>query len=213
MLVKICGLTTVEAAVTAAESGADFIGFVFAESKRQISPLDAAKIAASLPSSVKKTGVFVNETVNNILEIADMVELDMIQLHGDEPPEMIEQLPYAVIKAIPAKEEQLKKISSYSLADYYLIDSPFGKARGGNGTTFNWDTITDLPIDRSKLLLAGGLHAGNVQEAIHKVHPAGVDVSSGVETDGIKDQQKIKDFIKQAKSAERMNSFDNIYHA
>lgn len=213
MLVKICGLTTTEAAITATEAGADLIGFVFAKSKRQIAPLEAKKIASALPSSVKKTGVFVNETISSILEIADMVGLDIIQLHGDEPPEMIEQLPFEVIKAIPAKQEQLKEISSYSLADYYLIDSPFGKGRGGNGTTFDWNTLQNLPIDCSKLLLAGGLTPENVQEAIRFVQPAGVDVSSGVETEGKKDHQKIEQFIKKAKSTERMNKLDNIHHA
>jgi len=214
MLVKICGITTTEAAKTAVESGADLIGFVFASSKRQIAPLDAARIAASLPSSVKKVGVFVNESVNNILEIADTVGLDIIQLHGDEPPEMIEQLPYQVIKAIPAHPKQLAEIDQYSLADYYLVDSPFGKNRGGNGTTFDWNTLRDLPIDRSKLLLAGGLKATNVKEAIYQVHPAGVDVSSGVETDGKKDEQKIIQFIQQVKRTdERMNQLDNIHNA
>lgn len=203
MLVKICGITTREAAQTATENGADFIGFVFAPSKRQISPMDAANIVTSLPTSVKKVGIFVNETVNTILEIADTVGLDLIQLHGDEPGEMIEQLPYEVIKAIPADPQKLATINQYALADYYLIDSPFGKNRGGNGTTFDWDTLRDLPIDRSKLILAGGLSGENVQEAIQLISPAGVDVSSGVETDGKKDDQKITHFIQQAKNVKQ----------
>jgi phosphoribosylanthranilate isomerase len=199
MLVKICGITTVEAADAAVRAGADLIGFVFAESKRRISPIEAEKIASALPSSIKTVGVFVNETVNNILDIADTVGLDVIQLHGDEPPEMIEQLPYEVIKAIPAKPESLNTIQNYMLADFFLIDSPYGKYRGGNGTTFDWDTLRNLPINRSKLLLAGGLHAKNVQEAVQQVSPAGVDVSSGVETDGNKDRKKIIEFVNQAK--------------
>jgi len=199
MLVKICGITTREAADAAVQSGADLIGFVFADSKRNISPIEAEQIASALPSSVKKVGVFVNETVNNVLEIADTVGLDVIQLHGDEPPEMIEQLPYEVIKAIPAKPEHFNTIQDYVLADYFLVDSPYGQYRGGNGTTFDWDTLKNLPIDRSKLLLAGGLHPGNIQDAIQQVVPAGVDVSSGVETEGRKDRKKIDAFIKQAK--------------
>src|SRR5699024_11800337 len=132
MLVKICGITTREAADAAVQSGADLIGFVFADSKRNISPIEAEQIASALPSSVKKVGVFVNETVNNVLEIADTVGLDVIQLHGDEPPEMIEQLPYEVIKAIPAKPEHFNTIQNYVLADYFLVDSPYGQYRGGN---------------------------------------------------------------------------------
>src|SRR5699024_1686907 len=169
------------------------------ESKRRISPIEAEKIASALPSSIKTVGVFVNETVNNILDIADTVGLDVIQLHGDEPPEMIEQLPYEVIKAIPAKPASLNTIQNYMVADVFLIDSPYGKYRGGNGTTFDWDTLRNLPINRSKLLLAGGLHAKNVQEAVQQVSPAGVDVSSGVETDGNKDRKKIIEFVNQAK--------------
>lgn len=205
MLVKICGITTKESATVAIRSGADFIGFVFADSKREISPMEARDIATSLPSSVKKVGVFVNETVSTILEIADTVGLDVIQLHGDEPPEVIEQLPYEVIKALPAKPDQLSTLQTYSLADYFLIDSPYGKYRGGNGKTFDWDTLKNLPIDQSKLFLAGGLHAENVQTAVQKVAPIGVDVSSGVETNGKKDSNKITEFIKRAKDVERMS--------
>jgi|SRR5699024_2974992 len=205
MLVKICGISTIEAADVAMQSGADFIGFVFADSKRKISPIEARKIATFLPPSAKKVGVFVNETVNTMLEIADNVGLDCIQLHGDEPPEIIEQLPYEVMKAIPAKPESLNTIEQYTLVDYFLIDSPYGKYRGGNGKPFDWDTLKDLPIDRAKLLLAGGLHAGNVQTAVQEVSPIGVDVSSGVEVGGKKDNEKIKAFIKRAKGLERMN--------
>lgn len=198
MHVKICGITTEDAAHQALASGADFIGFVFAESKRKINPGDATKISASLPSTIKKVGVFVNETKENMIAIAKQVGLDVIQLHGDEPAELAEQLPYEVIKAFPVKKKNIHTIGDYP-CDYYLLDSPIGAYRGGNGTTFDWDLVTETKINPDKIILAGGLSPENVQQAIRTAKPAGVDVSSGVETDGNKDLAKIKQFITQAK--------------
>jgi phosphoribosylanthranilate isomerase len=206
MFVKICGITTKEAAYAAVEAEADFIGFVFAESKRKITPAEAREITSSLPSSIKKVGVFVNEPVDTILEVAKTARLDVIQLHGEESPDMIDALPYKVIKAIPATQDALKKIDTYSKADYFLIDSPYGKYRGGNGKTFDWKLLDTASIDRSKLILAGGLDALNVRKAIQQIAPSGVDVSSGVETNGKKDHEKIRAFISQAKQIERMKS-------
>ncbi|WP_100012219.1 phosphoribosylanthranilate isomerase [Lentibacillus sediminis] len=198
MLVKICGITTREAAKAASEAGADFIGFVFAPSKRQITPEKAATIAASLPSSVRKVGVFVNEDLEQMIETAEQVGLDVLQLHGDEPAEMIEQLPYPTIKAFPADPAKLADLPDYP-SDFYLVDSPFGKNRGGNGTTFDWQMLNSLQLDKQKLILAGGLNPENIQEAINQANPACVDVSSGVETNGEKDHEKIRRFIDQAK--------------
>ncbi|MGM8365453.1 phosphoribosylanthranilate isomerase [Virgibacillus sp. W0181] len=199
MLVKICGIQTIEAGTTAVEAGADFIGFVFAPSSRRLSPFQAAGIAHSLPSSVKKVGVFVNEQVETILTIAETVKLDYIQLHGDEAAEIAEVLPYPIIKAFSIDEAIHEQIDQYP-CDYYLIDSPARKYRGGSGKTFDWEKMLTLPIDRKKILLAGGLTAENIQEAIEVVKPAGVDVSSGVETDGVKDNTKIRQFLSLAKA-------------
>ncbi|WP_373894978.1 phosphoribosylanthranilate isomerase [Virgibacillus natechei] len=212
MLVKICGIKTSNAARTAANAGADFIGFVFTPSKRQISPEDAAAIADSLPPSIQKVGVFVNETVDKMTEIATLVGLDFIQLHGDESPSIAEQLPCKIIKAFPAQPDNLSQISTFP-SDYYLIDSPFGKNRGGNGTTFDWNITKRLTLDRKKVILAGGLTPDNIQEAIQLVEPAGVDVSSGVETNGEKDTEKIKQFIEYAKDARKDETIDNIHNA
>jgi phosphoribosylanthranilate isomerase len=198
MLVKICGIKTIEAATVAGQAGADLIGFVFAPSKRKITPTEAAKIARKIPISVRKVGVFVNETVENMRNIAEQVGLDIIQLHGDEPPEILEQLPYQTIKAFSIDQVNAETIKSFP-ADYYLIDSPIGKHRGGTGKTFDWNLATELELDPSKLILAGGLSSENVQAAIELVNPAGIDVSSGVETNGKKDHQKIKQFIENAK--------------
>ena len=198
MLVKTCGIMTKEAADTAVQAGADFIGFVFAPSKRYLTPEQAADIASIVPSSVKKIGVFVNETAETITSIAEKVGLDYVQLHGDETAEFAEQLPYRVIKAFPATQESFAKLKDYP-CDYYLIDSPFGANRGGNGTAFDWTVLKELNLDSNKLFLAGGLTSENVQQAIRLTEPIGVDVSSGIETDGSKDLSKIKNFILNAK--------------
>lgn len=198
MLVKTCGIMTSVAAETAVEAGADFIGFVFAPSKRYLTADAAAEIAATIPSSVKKVGVFVNETLENITSIAEQVGLDYVQLHGDETSEFAEQLPYPIIKAFPATQEGFAKLKDYP-CDYYLIDSPFGSNRGGNGTSFDWTVLKELNLDSNKLILAGGLTLENVPQAISLTEPIGVDVSSGIETDGKKDLSKIKNFISKAK--------------
>jgi phosphoribosylanthranilate isomerase len=201
MLVKICGIKSKEAAKAAVEAGADFIGFVFAESKRRISPEQAAEIASVIPAHVKKVGVFVNESHSAITEIARIAGLDVIQLHGDETMDYQAQLSLPVIKSFEMKDgKNFKEIEAYT-PDYYLLDSPIGQYRGGNGTTFEWSLTEQLAIPREKIILAGGLTVENVAGAILTVKPAAVDVSSGVETEGEKDLEKIKTFIKNAKQA------------
>lgn len=198
MLVKICGIQTVETAKVAVEAGADMIGFVFAPSKRRILPKQAAIIARHIPSTVKKVGVFVNETQKNIREISEVVGLNIIQLHGDEHPEIVKGLPYSIIKAYSIDQIDLLKKQTFP-CDYVLIDSPPTTYRGGSGKTFNWELATNLPIRQNKIILAGGLTPENVAEAIASFNPAGVDVSSGVETNGKKDPKKIKQFLVNAK--------------
>lgn len=198
MLVKICGIQTIESAQVAVESGADLIGFVFAPSKRQITPEKAAQIAAILPTSIKKVGVFVNDTQANIKTIAEHVGLDLIQLHGDETPEFAEQLPYETIKAFSIDNVHADTLKQYN-CQYYIIDSPPTTYRGGSGETFDWQLTAGLNINPNTFILAGGLSADNIQQAIQAVRPAGVDVSSGVETAGQKDHDKIKQFIANAK--------------
>ena len=198
MLVKICGITTKEALDAAVSSGADFIGFVFADSKRKIAADEAATITEAFPSTVKKVGVFVNETIENMKDIAEKVGLDVIQLHGDEAPEIAEQLPYEIIKAFPAEKHAIETMKDYP-CDYYLIDTPGKKYRGGSGTAFDWELVEDVSKDCNKLILAGGLTPENVRTGIEKINPMAVDVSSGVETEGKKDSAKIKQFITNAK--------------
>lgn len=199
MLVKICGIMTEEAGVAACESGADFIGFVFAKSKRRISPEKAAEIRRQLPESVKAVGVFVNETRENIIRIAEAVNLDYVQLHGEESADFCRDLSYPVIKAFSIKKESdLDQLMDYT-CDYYLLDSPGVQFAGGSGIPFDWNLLMEKNLPNEQLILAGGLHAENVQKAIEKVRPAIVDVSSGVETEGHKDLAKIAEFIQKAK--------------
>ncbi|WP_194165576.1 phosphoribosylanthranilate isomerase [Oceanobacillus sp. CFH 90083] len=195
MLVKICGITSPEIAEAAVHAGADFLGFVFAKSKREISADQARKIIEALPEHVKSVGVFVNKGVKEIEEIVQEAGLDFIQLHGEESAETVSSFTSPVIKSLPGTEGGLKKAAEYNAASYLLMDSPpLPHAHGGNGITFNWSILKGNNFS-NRLILAGGLTAENVAEAIQQVNPIGVDVSSGVETNGEKDPDKIKAFI------------------
>lgn len=205
MFVKICGIKTIEAAQVATEAGANFIGFIFAPSKRKITAEEARTIAQSIPSSIKKVGVFVNETVDKMHAIGNQVGLDIIQLHGDEPAEVAKRLlnlDYQVIRAVSANRLDFLLTDKHYPCDYFLLDSPPKEHRGGSGEPFDWEVISDIPINRGKIILAGGLSAENVREAIKLVKPAGVDVSSGVETNGVKDHRKVKAFIENVRKTE-----------
>ncbi|MBU8877998.1 phosphoribosylanthranilate isomerase [Bacillus sp. FJAT-29790] len=200
MKVKICGITDIEMALFAIENGADAIGFVFAESKRSITPESAGEIISQLPDGILKVGVFVNETKEMIEEIVNLAGINTIQLHGDESPEFCSGFSLPVVKALSiSSTEDLSKINDYS-CEYLLLDSPKGKYRGGNGIAFDWSMLADVELNEKKIILAGGLTIENVAEGIEKAAPYMVDVSSGVETDGKKDAAKIKRFIEKAKS-------------
>ncbi|WP_349772368.1 phosphoribosylanthranilate isomerase [Lederbergia citrisecunda] len=200
---KICGIMSEEAALAASEAGADLLGFVFAESKRKVTTEQAAYIIQQVPQHVKSVGVFVNESYENIIHIAETAKLDYIQLHGDEPPEFCKSLPYPVIKAFSIKEQDdLNQLAEYE-CDFYLLDSPGVKYRGGSGIPFDWSLLEHLDIPREKIILAGGLDHENVKKAMTTVKPAIVDVSSGVETNGVKDVRKIQEFLAAAKIEER----------
>lgn len=195
MLIKICGITSIEMGLVAEEAGANLIGFVFAPSSRKLAPEEAQKIARALSPTSKTVGVFVNESKQEIERIAELVGLDFIQLHGDESAEFAESLSQPVIKAFSIDEVTDERLATYP-ARYFLIDSPATTYRGGSGETFDWKCLENRQIDKSKFILAGGLDPTNVQEAIRVARPAGVDVSSGVETEGVKDAEKIGQFVK-----------------
>lgn len=204
MKVKICGITDMETAKSACEYGADALGFVFAESKRKITPKRAKEIIQELPANVLKIGVFVNESVEVIQKIADECGLTHVQLHGDEDNYQIRKLNIPSIKSLGVtSESDMKNAQGYE-TDYILFDSPKEKFHGGNGKTFSWELLGHMPKElRKKTILAGGLNALNIEEAIRTVRPYMVDVSSGVETEGKKDVEKIKQFIIKAKECSK----------
>lgn len=197
--VKICGLKEMEHVETAVKSGADFIGFMFAPSKRRITVEEAVKLAKAIPNTVKKVGVFVNEEATTIRQIAESVGLDYIQYHGDETPEQIQEIGLPAIKAFSIREEEdVERAATYDV-DYYLFDAPGTDFRGGSGNSFDWMLLDKVNIPLEKVILAGGLKAENVGLAITLVEPFAVDVSSGVEVDGRKDSAAITKFIETAK--------------
>lgn len=199
MLVKICGITTVEDGLAVANAGADMVGFVFAKSKRQVAPEQARAISTLLPPELKKVGVFVNESLEEVERVIEAVGLDYAQLHGQESPSYCEQLSVPVIKAFQIKTSaDFAQLANYSCS-YYLLDSPAGQYQGGNGESFDWKLAKHVTSNQHKIILAGGLNQENVTTAIDIADPIGVDVSSGVETDGKKDHQKINAFIRKAK--------------
>ncbi|MDQ1145455.1 phosphoribosylanthranilate isomerase [Bacillus sp. SORGH_AS 510] len=203
MKVKICGITDVITGIAAVQYGADAIGLVFAESKRRVSVEKAKEIIQRLPKAVYKVGVFVNETKEEIERIASLVGLTHIQLHGDETADFCRSLSLPVIKAISFQGNDSLKICTNLASEFILLDSPKGKYRGGNGTVFNWLDVDLNLLGHKKVILAGGLNNENVEQAIKIIKPYMVDVSSGVETNGIKDLTKIKSFIEIVKGSKK----------
>lgn len=199
VLVKICGLTTYQDAIATTEAGADLIGFVFAQSKRQVTVEQVDQIQRQLPDYVKKVGVFVDTPIHIVNQIARLVRLDYVQLHGRESVSTCLKSEVPVIKALSLQTaDSLEQVLDYlPVVDYLLLDGP----KPGSGQTFDWRLIESIPLARDKMILAGGLTADNVDRAIQEASPIGVDVSSGVETNGKKDLIKIKQFIQIAKGA------------
>lgn len=196
MKVKICGLKTTEAVETAVMNGADFIGFVFAESKRKVLPQTVKEITKNVPTSVKKVGVFVSPTLTEVEQVIEEAGLDMVQIHG-RPLE--EQPSVPLISAVSVDKSLAAEAMAESLAEYLLFDAPPKQYAGGNGETFDWEQLDIQVFEDKKIFIAGGLTIENVQQAKSIFAPYAVDVSSGVETDGEKDLEKIKQFLKKAK--------------
>ncbi len=198
--VKICGITNVEDALKAVEFGADALGFVFYEgSPRHVFPETARQIIHLLPPFVTTVGVFVNEHPRVIGDIIQQTGIQVVQLHGEEPPEMC-TLWSRVIKAIKVRDiTDLRDLQRYQVSAY-LLDAYSPEAPGGTGQIFNWDiALQARPYGR--IILAGGLTPENVSEAIRRVRPYAVDVSSGVEREkGKKDIEKLREFISIAKT-------------
>lgn len=195
MLIKICGLQTVATARAAVTAGADWLGFVFAPSRRQVTADQAAEMAGAV-KGVQRVGVFVNHPLAELLAIARQAKLDIIQLHGDEPPEYRRQIPLPVMKAVRVGDPQLAADIADYPAEYILLDTYTAGQRGGSGEAFDWEAALNLRRRfRQPVFVAGGLDAENVQRCIEILQPDGVDVSGGVETAGIKDACKMRRFV------------------
>ena len=190
--VKICGLSTVEAVETAVLAGADYIGFVFAESKRQVSLEQAHELARLVTGPTKIVGVFVSPSLEELEQAIAQVPLDIVQIHGTFDEDQIPNISVPVIRAIQLRDG-VAQVSSQ--ADYLLFDAPVA----GSGQTFDWNLLKDQKIQQD-FFIAGGLTVNNVRQARETFRPYALDVSSGVETDGRKDIEKIKAFIEGAKA-------------
>lgn len=199
--IKICGMTSLTDALAAVESGADAVGFIFyKKSPRYISEKDAKKIVAGLPPFVNRVGVFVNESAERIERISKSCRLDYVQLHGEESPAFCRKIRGKVIKAIRVKNAQsIRTMAGYPV-DGFLLDAYNEQTSGGTGETFDWSLVRQAKRF-GPILLAGGLAASNVQEAIRKARPYAVDVCSGVEKcPGKKDPKKIAAFVRAVRS-------------
>lgn len=196
--VKICGLTDHETALAAARAGADALGFVFAPSRRRVTPEQARSIIAGLPPFTARVGVFVNTPPGEVMEIAAYCGLTAVQLSGDEPPGCGTGWSLPVIRALRVGNGRpVPDLNRYHAAAF-LFDTYREGSYGGTGEIFDWDILKELPTS-VPLILAGGLNAANVREAVGRVKPYAVDVSGGVETGGRKDIKKIVEFIELAK--------------
>lgn len=212
--IKICGVTTVQDALAAAEAGADAIGLnFFPGSSRWVDEQTASAIVHALPADVMKVGVFVNSADRLVLDIYDQIGLDLIQLHGDEPPEYLGALGNRpTLKAFRCAEDGLAPALAYlercrelgRMPEMVLMDAFRPGHYGGTGATINWLTLVDHQTNREMppLVLAGGLRAETVAEAIAMVEPMAVDTASGVESSpGHKDPALIAAFVNAARQA------------
>jgi phosphoribosylanthranilate isomerase len=201
-LVKICGITNAGDARVAAEAGADAVGFIFAESPRQVGVEEARGISIALPENIIRVGVFVDEEPAEVLRIAREIGLDLAQLHGDEPPETVTALREAgvkVMKALQVKDAtSLVALDEYE-ADLFLLDAYSARVRGGTGERFDWGVAKSLK-GRDNIVVSGGLGPENVHEAVEFFEPFGVDASSSLEDGpGRKNGELVRRFVLAAK--------------
>lgn len=199
--VKICGLKRAEDAIWANRLLPDYIGFVFAPSRRRITADEALMILESLYDGITRVGVFVNPSRDEIERVIKVVRLDIVQLHGDEKPSFCESLPLPVWKAFKIQsDDDFKRIKEYEgIISAAVLDGFDDLSFGGTGRSFNWHLAADKKLNMP-LVLAGGLNSANLERSCAIVRPDIVDVSSGVETDGLKDAVKAAEFIGKARS-------------
>jgi phosphoribosylanthranilate isomerase len=211
--VKICGIRDKRRALAAVEAGADFIGLVFAPSKRRVIPAKAREIASAVKKSsntIKVVGVFVNAAASDVNKLADFCALDWVQLSGDESWEYCRDIVRPVIKTIRVGRQSSEQLYSSLSAGgtllppksfVALLDSQVAGKYGGTGESFDW-SLAQQVANRFPVIIAGGLDPKNVAQVIETVRPWGVDVSSGVETGGIKDIAKIGTFIEAVRKVD-----------
>ena len=201
MFVKICGITRPPDAVHAVRHGADALGFVFwRESPRYVDPRRAAEIVVTVPERVMTVGVFVNESVDGIREVVAQTGISAVQLHGDEPAEYAAALGWPVLRSINIDEAD-ETCPAWPVNTTFLVDALDRVRRGGTGRLVDWDRAATLARTQ-RIVLAGGLTSANVADAIVRVGPFGVDVSSGVEdAPGVKNADQVARFLESARSA------------
>jgi phosphoribosylanthranilate isomerase len=200
--IKICGIRNLADAQAVAEAGVDAVGFNFYERSPRCVPLEkAVEISRQLPLFLMRVGVFVNAPEEFVLRAMRECGLALLQFHGDEPPEFCAQFALMTMKAFRMRgPETLLAIPQYQ-TNAYLLDAFSSTTLGGTGEKFNWDLAVEAQKFGRPIFLAGGLTAENVADAIRKVRPFGVDVSSGVESGrGQKDPEKVRAFVKAVRS-------------
>lgn len=207
MKIKICGIRRKEDIAYVNEAGPDYIGFVFADTRRKVTPEQAGRLRDSLDSGIKAVGVYVNAPVGQVADCVRAGSIDAVQLHGDETEEYIQRLReelekvgkvVPVIKAVRVRSREDILAADRLSCDGLLLDTYSAIRYGGTGRTFSWDVIPEKLAH--PYFLAGGLDAGNVRAALGSTGCAGVDVSGGVETEGVKDPEKIKEFVRIVRS-------------
>ncbi len=202
--IKICGITCIEDALAAAEMGADALGFNFAAGPRKISPDKAAEIISRLPPFISIVGIFIGED-DKIVRICNHCGIQIVQLHGDYSERFSKKLhPRPVIRVIHVKSiESLQELQKDKAASAFLLDASVPGKLGGTGVTFDWDIAVEAKNLGRPIILAGGLKPDNVSEAILKVRPYAVDVSSGIESSpGKKDHKLLKEFIENVRTSD-----------
>ncbi len=205
MKVKVCGINNLNDALLCQSFGADALGFIFYPgSKRYISPVDASKIIENLSPFIMKVGVFVNESSERISSIASKLKLNAVQLHGDETPKFINEVNFPVIKSFRITDRfDFSNLNEYKNV-YYLLDSFSISQFGGTGNKFDWKLIPENL--KSKIILAGGISADNIEEIFTKIKPAAVDLSSSLESEpGKKDKDKVQEFFRKLNSLNIMS--------
>ncbi|MDR3666713.1 MAG: phosphoribosylanthranilate isomerase [Ignavibacteriaceae bacterium] len=207
MKVKICGITNLEDALIAAYLGADALGFVFVkESPRSITPDAARDIISKLPPFIVTTGVFVNSPEEEILSIIKQTRIQCVQLHGNESPAEYSKIKVPVIKAFHVDEHFIVNTIVRYPATAYLLDTYVKGKAGGTGKTFDWDIAVRAQA-YGRIILAGGLTPENIGDAIRKVQPYAIDISSGIESSpGKKDKRKLQELFTVLHYLEREKS-------